>query len=104
MTPTRHENISLPVANESHHCIKVKCHNPLLTNHPISYTNGLCERHFFEINLSFNDDDNNDKNINLNNKSKLSSKEKKISSIKNLYRPLQNDIRKTREIFDGHQW
>jgi len=101
MTPIRHENISLPVANKPHHCIKAKCHNPLLTNHPISYTNGLCERHFFEINLSSNDDDN---NINFNNKSKLSFKEKKISSIKDLYRPLQNDIRKTREIFDGYQW
>jgi len=36
---------------------------------------------------------------NLNKKSKLSSKEKK-----NHYQPLRDDIRKTREIFDGHQW
>jgi hypothetical protein len=102
MTSIRHKNISLPVANKSHHCIKVECRRSLPINHPMSYTNGLCERHFFEMNLSSNDDD--DKNINLNNKSKLSSKEKKIYPIKHRYQPLENDIRQTREIFDGRQW
>ncbi len=99
MIQTRDENILSPVANKSHHCIKAKCHRSLPSNHPISYTNGFCERHFFEMNLSSNDNDDN-QNINLNKK----TKEKKISSIKHQYQPLQDDIRKTREIFDGRQW
>jgi hypothetical protein len=86
---------SLPVANKSHHCSKVKCHRSLPFNHPISYTNGLCERHFFSIDLSSSDDD--DDNINLTNESKVSSK-------KNQSQPLRGDIRNTREIYDGHQW
>lgn len=103
MTSTRNENISLPVANKSQHCFKAKCRCSLPTNRPILYTNGLCERHFFEMNLSSNDIDY-DKNLHLNHKSKLSSKEKKLYTIKHHYQPLKNDIRTTREIFDGNRW
>ncbi len=88
------KNSSLPEAIKSPRCFKVKCRRSLSRHHPISYTNGLCERHFFAIDLSPNDD------INSNNK----SKEKKISSIKHHYQPLRDDIRKTHEIFDGRQW
>lgn len=101
MTPTYRQNISLPVANKSHHCIKANCHRSLPTNHPLSYTNGLCERHFFEMNILPNDDDDDvgDKYLTLNTQLKSSSKQKKTSN-----QPLENDIRKTREIFDGRQW
>lgn len=103
MTLIHNEHISLPIANTSDHCLKAKCQRSLPKNQPILYTNGLCERHFFEMNLSSNDIDN-DKNIHLNHKSKLSSKEKNFYTIKNHYQPLKNDIRTTREIFDGNRW
>ena len=105
MTQNRHKNISLPVANKSCHCMKVKCYRSLPSNHPISYTNGLCERHFFSIDLSSSDDDDHDNTSNkLMNKSKLSFKKEEISSKKNSYQSLQDDIRKTRQISDDHQW
>jgi len=63
------------------HCAKSNCHRSLPSYQPASYTNSLCEQHFFEMNLSIND-----------------------SSIKYQDQPLKNDIRNTREIFDGHQW
>ena len=102
MKKLHHKKNTLPIANKSHHCSKVKCHRSLPFNHPISYTNGLCERHFFSIDLSSSDDD--DDNINLTNESKLSSEKKQIYAIKNQFQPLRGDIRNTREIFDGHQW
>lgn len=91
MTQTHHQN----KANKSHHCLKIHCPYLLSSqHHPTWYSNGLCERHFFEMDLLPTDIDRN-----LNKKSKLSLKEKK-----NHYQPLRDDIRKTREIFDGHQW
>src|SRR5689334_14042617 len=104
MAQTHHQNISLPIANKFYRCSKVKCYRSLPLNHPISYTNGLCERHFFSIDLSSSDDDDDNNNNNLTNESKLSSTKRQISSAKNQYQPVRGDIRKTREIFDGHQW
>ncbi|CAF0712432.1 unnamed protein product [Adineta steineri] len=102
MTQSRRKNLSAPKANKLHHCSKVKCHRSLPLNHPISYTNGLCERHFFLIDLPSIDDNNND---NINN-SYLSneSKEKQIQQTKNQYEPLRGDTRIIREVFDGCQW
>ena len=89
MTKTRSEN-------ESHRCVKINCSNLMSSkHHPIWYSNGLCERHFFEIDLSKNEIDRK-----LNKKSKV----KKTKSINHQYQPLRDDIRQTREIFNGHQW
>ncbi len=95
MTQTDRKNISSPVANKSHHCSKVNCQRLLTLKHPPSYTNGLCERHFFLIDLPSNIDDNC-----LNNM----SKENQIQSTKNHYEPLRGDTRITRQVFDGCQW
>jgi hypothetical protein len=76
---------------QTHHCMKIHCSNLVSSkHHPIWYSNGLCERHFFEINLLSNDIE---RNLN-----------KKSHSINDRYQPLRDDIRKTCEIFDGHQW
>ena len=93
MTQTRHRNKLVPVANKSHHCLKVSCPFSLPFEHPTWYTNGLCERHFFEMNLLPHDDD--DIDLNLNKK----SKEKKIHTGDYQYQPLRDDIRQTCEIF-----
>ncbi|CAF4073803.1 unnamed protein product [Rotaria sp. Silwood2] len=107
MTEIHQQNIKSSVVNKSQRCAKAKCNCLLPWNHPISYSNGLCERHFFSIDLSSSDDDDNDDTNNNNNlihESRLLSKEKTFYSTNNQYQPLQGDIRKTREIFDGHQW
>ncbi|CAF3908044.1 unnamed protein product [Rotaria sp. Silwood2] len=107
MTEIHQQNIKSSVVNKSQRCAKAKCNRLLPWNHPISYSNGLCERHFFSIDLSSSDDDDNDDTNNNNNlihESRLLSKEKTFYSTNNQYQPLQGDIRKTREIFDGHQW
>lgn len=95
MIQTHCKNILLPVANKTHHCSKVNCQRLLTLKHPISYTNGLCERHFFLIDLPSNTDDDNDNNYLTD-----TSKEEKIPSTK----PLRGDTRTTREVFDGRQW
>ena len=92
MTRTK-SSISVP---QSDRCFKPHCPCPVSNRHPIWYTNGLCERHFFEINLLPNND------VRLH--SKLISKEKEIISMNDQYQPLRDDIRQTREIFDGRQW
>ncbi|CAF3518280.1 unnamed protein product [Rotaria sp. Silwood1] len=107
-------NIKSSLVKKSHRCAKAKCNRSLPRSHPISYSNGLCERHFFSIDLSSSDDDDDDNDndnddTNSNNhklivESKLLSKENHINSTNNQYQPLRGDIRKTREIFDGHQW
>ncbi|CAF0778930.1 unnamed protein product [Rotaria sordida] len=104
MTEIHQQNIKSSVVNKSHRCAKAKCNRSLPWNHPISYSNGLCERHFFSIDLSSSDDDEINSNNNLTNKSKLLSKKSHIYSTNNQYQPSRGDIRKTREIFDGHQW
>lgn len=95
MTRTK-SSISVP---QSDRCFKLHCPCPVSNRHPIWYTNGLCERHFFEMNLLPND-------VPLPSKSKMKliSKEKEIISINDQYQPLRDDIRQTREIFDGRQW
>lgn len=96
MTPSIHrKKSSHPVLVKSHRCLKVHCPCPVSNRHPIWYTNGLCERHFFEINLQPIDQNDVDAH------SKLISQEKPINDQ---YQPLRDDIRQTREIFDGRQW
>jgi hypothetical protein len=102
MSQIRPRYISSSLTNKSHRCFKAECRRSLPLNHPITYTNGLCERHFFSIDLPSSGDDDDDKNNNLINESKLLSKENE--SIKNQFQPSRGDIRKTREIFDGHTW
>lgn len=103
-----HNNFRSSVVHRSDRCIKDNCNRLLPWNHPTLYTNGLCERHFFSMDLSLNDDDNSNINGDTNNSncliSQSISKEKHIYSTINQYKPLRGDIRKTREIFDGHQW
>lgn len=81
--------------DQSAHCSKRHCPCPVSNRHPIWYTNGLCERHFFEMNLPSDD-------VHL--QSKLLSKENVMISMNDQYQPLPDDIRQTREIFDGRQW
>lgn len=98
MTPTIHRiNSSHSVLRKSHQCIKIHCPCPVSNRHPLWYTNGLCERHFFEMNLLPIDVD----DLPLKSNSKLISQEK---SIDHQYQPLRDDVRQTREIFDGRQW
>ncbi|CAF1335408.1 unnamed protein product [Rotaria magnacalcarata] len=108
MTEYHHQGIRSSVVNKSYRCIKAKCNRSLPWNHSTSYSNGLCEQHFFSIDLPSSDDDDDDDDTNSNNnlidELKILSNKKCIYSTNNQYQPLRGDIRNTREIFDGHQW
>ncbi|UJR28919.1 hypothetical protein I4U23_010137 [Adineta vaga] len=100
MTQSCRKKHSLPLGSKLHHCCKVKCHRSLPLNHPTMYTNGLCERHFFLIDLPMNDND----DVNVDNYLTNESNKKQIQQTKKQYEPLQGDIRLTREVYDGCQW
>ena len=84
-TPVAVIKTPIKMTNKTPRCGKIDCSNFLSSrHHPTWYSNGLCERHFFEMDL--------DRNLT------------KKNSIHHRYQPLRDDIRNTREIFDGHQW
>ncbi|CAF1617011.1 unnamed protein product [Adineta ricciae] len=98
MTQLRRKKHSLHKESKLHHCCKVICHRSLPLNHPAMYTNGLCERHFFLIDLPTIDD------VNVDNYLTNESNEKQIEQTEKLDVPLCGDIRLTREVYDGRQW
>lgn len=56
-------------------------------NQPEWYTNGLCEKHFYSIDFSTNDDEN-----------------LAVSKNENDFSSQGVVVRQTREIFDGEKW
>lgn len=100
MTQSRRKKHSLHNESKLHHCCKVTCHRSLPLNHPAMYTNGLCERHFFLIDLPTNDND----NVNVDNYLTNESNEKQIEQTEKRDAPSCGDIRLIREVYDGRQW
>ena len=100
MTHTRRRarRLSSDLAKKSTRCGKAGCQRSLPLNHPASYTNGLCERHFFSMDCSSSDDEQ------RTDRTELSRREEETKVIDTPLQPIRGDVRQTRETFDGHQW
>lgn len=97
-----------PRSNPSISCAKKNCQRRLPSNHPAWYTNGLCKKHFYSIDCSSSDDDEDESHTDPMNPlpiaMDLSSSESSIISIQKDFQAVRGDIRETREIFNGQRW